>query len=248
MAQVGKSQSVPSTYTHAVAGEEDALQVSVLVLRDLEQARGLIEHRTSRVLVRLERVGGNQDEGGAGVEDARGRLEDGRVRAVLDRHVETPVVRRGGRARPRPASSGRTLASKSSILFRFKSDSDGQEGRDVRELDVARELGGVGAAERDQAVGGRDLRGGREREAEDISGHLALVVRVVEQRRDDVGVGDSVDRQARGADAGEQCEHFIITARQSRPVDATSHTQGCRRRPSGGGSSSYGWRHRCPGP
>ena len=88
--------------THAEASEEEALQVGVLVVRDLEHARGVIEDRAGCCLVRLERVGGEHDECGADVDDPRGRFEDRGVRAVHNRHVESEVFRRRGRRRDRP--------------------------------------------------------------------------------------------------------------------------------------------------
>ena len=70
--------------THAEAGKEEALQVRVLIVRDLQKTRRIIEHCAGRDLVCLERVGRNHDERSAGIDDTRGRLEDLRVRAICN--------------------------------------------------------------------------------------------------------------------------------------------------------------------
>ena len=55
--------------TYAVDGEVQAPELVVLILRDLEQAGGLVRDGSSGVLVRIEGIGREEGERGAGVED-----------------------------------------------------------------------------------------------------------------------------------------------------------------------------------
>ena len=76
--------------------EEQALQVAELGLGDREEPGLVVKLRTRRLLVRLECIGGEQEESGAGVDDARGAGEEDCRSAVGQVLVDAPVVR-GGR-------------------------------------------------------------------------------------------------------------------------------------------------------
>lgn len=80
-------------------GEEQRLEVLELRLGELEQARALVHRRAGRLLVRLERVRGDHEQGGAGVDDAGGAGEERGVRAVREVLVDAPVVASGGGGR-----------------------------------------------------------------------------------------------------------------------------------------------------
>ena len=109
----------------------------------------LVQHTTCCPLVSLEGVGSEEQESGAGIDDACGRAGD-RGRAVLDGLVDTPVEGRG------------------------RGGGDGCEG------DGAGELGGVGAAEGELAVGG-GLGGRRlEGDTDEVGGDEALGEGVVD--------------------------------------------------------------------
>ena len=55
--------------THAADVEEQALELLVLGARDLEETSGRVLLRARRLLVLVESVRGEEEEGGAGVED-----------------------------------------------------------------------------------------------------------------------------------------------------------------------------------
>ena len=73
--------------------EVQVLEGTVLRARDAEQASRAVRHGTSRLLVLRERIGGNEREGGAGVDDAGSVRQDVSRRAEPDRLVDAEEER-----------------------------------------------------------------------------------------------------------------------------------------------------------
>jgi len=81
--------------------EKQALHLGELACGDSEQAGGLVESCTGGLLVCLEGICSEQQQGCAGIDDAGGKIHDRRVGSVSDALIDSPVVARWGRLRNR---------------------------------------------------------------------------------------------------------------------------------------------------
>ena len=167
--------------TYAVDREVQALEVVVLLLGDLEQVGSVIDDGASGVLVHVKGIGSEEDEGSACVGDAGCLREDGCV-AIPDRLINADVLRRRGR------SSERTVPENSGERTHLKSER--KTTGYTQSVDIADESGGVGAAEGQETVGRRHVRRGLERNAKGLRADQTLLERVVQDRRDDLPIGD----------------------------------------------------------
>lgn len=73
-------------------GEEQRLQVVELLFREGQKASAAVHLRASRLLILLECVGGNHQEGGAGVDNTSGAGEQRGVIAIGEILVNAPVL------------------------------------------------------------------------------------------------------------------------------------------------------------
>ena len=131
-------------HCHAIDSEEQALQARELRQCKPQETRRGVWDSTSRGLVALERVGGNEGECGAGVDDTGGFGEDVRGSAEADLLVDAPEFLRRIDCR----DWSKNVVTGETALIRSRDPVESS----LREVNRTDELARVGAAEGDLAV------------------------------------------------------------------------------------------------
>lgn len=198
-------------HTHAPNGEEKALEAVQLVRCDRQETRRAVKCSTRRRGVFIVRVGGNEEEGGAGVNDASSRRED-RCVAVRNRLIDTPVLacRRSGGDGPETQIS-------------YVPDSHGEVIVASRVRNVSRELARVGAAERELAIDFGVRRRRLKGYPDNLGGDRTLRQQVVRNRRDGIDVVDCGGGQIHRPNALHRSEYIVVTCMGNEE----ERTQGC---------------------
>jgi hypothetical protein len=112
--------------THITDLEEQALEVIILILSDGEKACALIGDTTGCLLIGIECIGSDQQQGGTGVYDPTRRVEDSSVTSVRYRLVDSPIVARRSCCGDRYIIKGTSVPKCSKILEYYLKVSKGK--------------------------------------------------------------------------------------------------------------------------